>query len=326
MSFKMVFLPPNSQHDLDFIARLQDSVPDANLVAPADEDAAVEQLADADAAFGTMNPRLVAAAPDLRWLQAPAAAPPAGYYFDELIAHHTQVTNFREIYNDHISVHIVAMMLSFVKHLNIYRDHQRDRNWNKLLGDSYNNIFLPDATVLIVGVGGIGTETARLCKALGSKVVGVDARWESPGANEYVDEMRDPSDLDNVLPDADFVVLTIPHTPQTEGLFDASKFALMKNTTIFINIGRGMTTKLDDLNAALRNGDIGGAGLDVYEIEPLPADHPLWDAPNTILTPHIAADEGRYLGERRYQVVSDNMRRFAAGEPLRNLVDKQNWF
>ena len=326
MPYKMVFLPPNSQHNIDFMARLQDSVPDATVVAPPDEDAAVKELADADAAFGTMNPRLVAAATSLKWLQAPAAAPPAGYYFDELIIHPVQVTNFREIYNDHISVHIVAMMLSFVKHLNVYRDHQRDRNWNKLLGDSYNNIFLPEATVLVVGVGGIGTETARLCKALGTTVVGVDARWEAPGAREHVDEMRDPSELNDVLPEADFVVLTIPHTPQTEGLFDASKFALMKNTAIFINIGRGMTTKLDDLNAALRNGEIGGAGLDVYEIEPLPADHPLWDAPNTILTPHIAADEGRYLGERRYEVVSDNMRRFAAGEPLRNLVDKENWF
>ena len=326
MPYKMVFLPPNSQHNIDFMTRLQDSVPEATLVAPSDEDAAVKELADADAAFGTMNPRLVAAASKLKWLQAPAAAPPAGYYFDELIKHPVQVTNFREIYNDHISVHIVAMMLSFVKHLNVYRDHQRDRNWNKLLGDHYNNIFLPDATVLIVGVGGIGTETAKLCKALGTTIVGVDARWEAPGAKEHVDEMRDPSDLDDVLPEADFVVLTIPHTPQTEGLFDSSKFALMKNTAIFINIGRGMTTKLDDLNAALRNGDIGGAGLDVYEIEPLPADHPLWDAPNTILTPHIAADEGRYLGERRYEVVSDNMRRFAAGEPLRNLVDKENWF
>ena len=326
MPFKMVFLPPNSQQNLEFVARLQDSVPDANLVAPADEDEAVAELADADAAFGTMNPRLVAAAPNLKWLQAPAAAPPAGYYFDELIAHPTQVTNFREIYNDHISVHIVAMMLSFVKHLNIYRDHQRDRNWRTLVGEQYNNIFLPESTVVIVGVGGIGSETARLCQALGSKVIGIDARWEAPGARDHVDEMREPTELDDVLPEGDFVVLTIPHTPQTEGLFDASKFALMKTTGIFINIGRGMTTKLDDLNHALRNGIIGGAGLDVYEIEPLPSDHPLWDAPNTILTPHIAADEGRHLGERRYEVVSDNMRRFAAGEPLRNLVDKENWF
>ena len=326
MPFKMVFLPPNSRSNLEFVARLQDSIPDANLVAAENEDEAVAQLADADAAFGTMNPRLVAAAPNLRWLQAPAAAPPAGYYFDELIAHPTQVTNFREIYNDHISVHIVSMMLSFVKHLNIYRDHQRERNWQPLVGEQYNSIFLPESTVVIVGVGGIGSETARLCKALGCKVIGIDARWEAPGSREHVDEMREPSELDEALPQGDFVVLTIPHTPQTEGIFDASKFALMKNTAIFINIGRGMTTKLDDLNDALRNGVIGGAGLDVYEIEPLPSEHPLWDAPNTILTPHIAADEGRHLGERRYEVVADNMRRFAAGEPLRNLVDKENWF
>ncbi len=326
MPYKMVFLPPNSQHNLDLMARLQDSVPDATLVAPVDEDAAVAELADADAAFGTMNPRLVAAASKLRWLQAPAAAPPAGYYFDELIDHPLQVTNFREIYNDHISVHILAMMLSFVKHLNLYSDHQRERNWAKLLGDGYNSVFLPESSVLIVGVGGIGTETARLCKAFGCTVIGIDARWESPGANTHVDEMHDPDSLDEQLPRADFVVLTIPHTPQTEGLFDASKFALMKDSAIFINIGRGMTTKLDDLNDALRKGQIGGAGLDVYEIEPLPANHPLWDAPNTILTPHIAADEGRHLLERRYEVVADNMRRFADGEPLRNLVDKANWF
>ena len=326
MPFKMVFLPPNRDHTRDLITRLQDSVPEADIVAPEDEDAAVQELADADAAFGTMNPRLVAASTKLRWLQAPAAAPPAGYYFDELIAHPVQVTNFREIYNDHISVHIVAMLLSFVKHLHLYRDHQLERNWLSLGGEDFNQIFLPESTALIIGVGGIGSETARLCKALGMRVVGVDARWEAPGAETNCDETHDPSELDSLLPEADFVILTIPHTPGTEGLFDASKFKLMKNSAIFINIGRGMTTKLDDLNEALRSGEIGGAGLDVYEIEPLPADHPLWDAPNTILTPHVAAEEGRHLGERRYEVISDNMRRFEAGELLRNTVDKANWF
>lgn len=326
MSFKMVFLPPNSEHSHDLIARLQDSVPDVVIVAADDEDDAVLELRDADAAFGTMNPRMVAAASKLRWLQAPAAAPPAGYYFPELIEHPVEVTNFREIYNDHISVHIVAMVLSFVKHLHIYRDHQRDHLWQGLRGAEYNQIFLPESTALIVGVGGIGSETARLCNALGMSVIGVDARWENSDARGNVHEMHGPDELDELLPDADFVILTIPHTPETEGMFNSEKFDLMKESAIFINIGRGMTTKLDDLNDALRSGSIGGAGLDVYEIEPLPSDHPLWDAPNTILTPHVAAEEGRHLGERRYEVISDNMRRFAAGKPLRNLVDKSNWF
>ena len=121
------------------------------------------------------------------------------------------------------------------------------------------------------------------------------------------------------------MILTIPHTPQTEGLFDAAKLRLMKPTAYFINIGRGMTTRLDDLNAALRDGTIAGAGLDVYEIEPLPADHKLWTMPGVLLTPHTAG-HGPYLDERRFAVLSDNTRRFLAGQELRNIVDKSRWF
>ena len=123
-----------------------------------------------------------------------------------------------------------------------------------------------------------------------------------------------------------YVVLTIPHTPQTEGMFDRSKFKLMKKSAIFINIGRGMTTKLDDLADSLEAGEIAGAGLDVYENEPLPADHRLWSMPNTILTPHIAAHGGAHLEERRYEIILENVNHLLKGEPLRNVVDKTNWF
>ena len=156
------------------------------------------------------------------------------------------------------------------------------------------------------------------------QVIGIDARREEKP--EWVDDMFGPKSLEDQLPKADFVVLTIPHTPETEGLMDSSKFTLMKDSALFINIGRGMTTKLDDLNAALRSGSIAGAALDVYENEPLPRDHPLWDAPNTILTPHIAAQGGRHLAERRYEIVLENFRNFSAGKPLRNEVDKAVWF
>ncbi|MEE8046179.1 MAG: D-2-hydroxyacid dehydrogenase [Dehalococcoidia bacterium] len=323
MANKFVFLPPQSDLFAKWIPRLLDSAPGWEIATPESDEDAIRELADADAAFGTMTPSLLAAAPQLGWLQAPAAAPPAGFYFDELTAHPTKVTNFREIYNDHISVQILAYILSFTKHYNIYRDQQREHKYEPLK-PPYHDIFLPESTVLIVGVGGIGSETARLCKAVGMHVLGIDARREDKP--EWVDDMFGPDQLDDQLPKADFVVLTIPHTPATEGLFDSSKFALMKDSTIFINIGRGMTTKLDDLNAALRSGAIAGAALDVYEIEPLPADHPLWDAPNTILTPHTAAIGGANLEERRYEIVLENFRKFAAGEPLRNEVDKANWF
>jgi phosphoglycerate dehydrogenase-like enzyme len=214
-------------------------------------------------------------------------------------------------------------LLSFAKHLNIYRDQQREHKWEPLSAPYHTN-FLPESTVLIVGLGGIGAETARLCAAFGMKVIGTDARRESKP--EWVDEMGSSDDLDKFLPLADYVVLTIPHTPQTEGMFNRSKFKLMKKSAIFINIGRGMTTKLDDLADALEAGDIAGAGLDVYEIEPLPSDHRLWGMDNTILTPHIAAQGGAHLDERRYEIIAENVRHLLNGEPLRNVVDKANWY
>ncbi len=320
---KFVFLPPQSDLFAEWIPRLLDSAPGWDIAAPETDAEAKLELGNADAAFGTMTPDLIACAPNLRWLQAPAAAPDAGYYFDELIAHETKVTNFREIYNDHISVQILTYILSFTKHSHLYRDFQREREWHPL-DAPHHEIFLPESTVLIIGIGGIGTETARLCKAIGIKVIGIDARREEKP--EWVDDMFGPKSLEDQLPKADFVVLTIPHTPETEGLMDSSKFTLMKDSAIFINIGRGMTTKLDDLNAALRSGSIAGAALDVYENEPLPRDHPLWDAPNTILTPHIAAQGGRHLAERRYEIVLENFRNFSTGKPLRNEVDKAVWF
>ena len=321
---KMVFIPPTSPTVLTWANRLQAAVPSVDISMPGSDAEAIAELQNADAAFGTMNPNLLAAATQLRWLQAPAAAPPAGFYFDELIAHPTKVTNFRGIYNDHISYHILGMMLSFTKHLHDYRDQQRRKEWHPLHGPGYNEIYLPEACVLIVGVGGIGAETAKLCKAIGMRVLGTDARITQAPA--CIDELHPAQALPQLLPEADFVVTTIPHTPQSEGMFNADCFQRMKRTAIFINIGRGMTTRLDDLNEALRSGEIAGAGLDVFEIEPLPASHPLWDAPNTLITPHTAVLEAAHLDERRYAIVEENLRRFASGDALVNEVEKATWF
>ena len=122
MAHKFVFLPPHSPLGSQGIPRLLDSAPGWSIVAPESEEDTRRERADADAAFGTMDPELIAAAPNLRWLQAPAAAPDTGYYFDELISHPTKVTNFREIYNDQISVHLLAYILNFPKHTRLNRD------------------------------------------------------------------------------------------------------------------------------------------------------------------------------------------------------------
>ena len=321
MKFKLVFLPPQGDRSREMAAQLADEVPEANVVVAETQEDAKREIVDAQAAFGTLKPDVLREAKQLAWLQAPAAAPTAGYYTPELIAHPVVVTNLRGIFNDRIPAHIMAYVLHFARGLHIYAPQQREGVWRPHGEESV--VYLPRATALIVGVGNIGAETARLCAAFGMRVIGVDARRTD--APEGVSALHPAEALDSLLPEADFVILTIPHTPSTEGLFNAERFARMKRTVFFVNIGRGMTTKLDALNDALRSGTIAGAGIDVYEIEPLPKEHPLWTAPNAILTPHVA-DRGPDLDPARVAVITENARRFAAGQPLMNVVDKASWF
>lgn len=318
----LLMLPPQTVTTRAWAARVAAEVPQLSVVVAEDEADAARVIADADAAFGTMPAALLAKAGRLRWLQAPQAAPPAGYYYPALIEHPVAVTNFREIYNDHISAHVMAYVLAFARGLHHYLPRQARREWKREPNDT-GVVHLPDATMLIVGVGGIGAETARLAAAFGMHVIGVDARRKD--APPGVAELHGADWLDALLPRADFVVLTVPHTPATEGFMNRARFQRMKRGAFFVNIGRGMTTRLDDLVAALRAGEIAGAGLDVFEQEPLPADHPLWTMPGVLITPHTAG-VGPYLDDRRLGILIENCRRFVAGQPLRNVVDKAAWF
>jgi phosphoglycerate dehydrogenase-like enzyme len=322
-AFKFVMLPPQNELYRSWAARLAAEVPDARIVLAEDEAAAAREIVDADAAFGWLPAELLAKARKLRWLQAPQAAPAAGYYYPALIEHPVKVTNFREIFNDHISAHIMAFVLAFARGLHVFIPQQLRHEWKKTAQEAGDVVHLPEATALIVGVGGIGAETARLLAAFGVRVLATDARRTT--APEGVAELHKPEALDELLPRADFVILTVPHTPATEGFFNREKFARMKPTAFFINIGRGMTTRLDDLVDALNAKQIAGAALDVYEIEPLPADHPLWTMPNVLLTPHMAG-HGPYLNDRRYEIMAENCKSFGAGKTLRNVVDKGSWF
>jgi phosphoglycerate dehydrogenase-like enzyme len=321
-TFKFVMLPPQSEVTRDWGRRLAEAMPEVRVVLAEDQATAEREIVDAEAAFGWLTRDLLAKAKRLRWLQAPQAAPAAGYYYPELIAHSLAVTNFREIFNDHISAHIMAFVLAFARGLHVYIPQQLRREWKKSRENS-GVVHLPEATALIVGVGGIGAETARLAAAFGMTVLATDARQTTAPAG--VAELHRPEALDALLPRADFVILTVPHTPATEGFMHRARFQRMKRSAFFINIGRGMTTKLDDLVAALNAGEIAGAALDVFEQEPLPAEHPLWTMPNVLLTPHMAG-WGPYLDDRRYQIVVDNCRAFLDGRALRNVVDKGAWF
>lgn len=322
MAATLLMLPPQTSTTREWAKRLAAAQPNVSVIVAENETDAAGAIARADAAFGTVSPTLLKAASRLRWIQAPQAAPPAGWYYPELIAHPAVVTNFREIFNDHIGAHIMAFVLAFARGLHRYLPQQLNREWLPAPLDT-GVIHLPEATALIVGVGGIGAETARLAAAFGMQVLGVDTRRQvaPPGAAE----LHPAAALDSLLPRADFVVLTVPHTPSTEGFMNRARFQRMKRSAFFVNIGRGMTTRLDDLVAALNAGEIAGAALDVFEQEPLPSNHPLWTTKGVLITPHTAG-YGPYLDDRRYDILLDNCRRFLAGEPLRNVVDKASWF
>ena len=329
-NFKITFLPStkdNFSYDElleSWAKKLSDSEPYLEVAIPRSKEDAKRELIDSEAVYGVLTEELFPYAEKIEWLQAPQAAPPADFYFDDLADHSLIATNFKGIYNDHISSHILAMILSFSRSLHTYIRQQYEKNWNPLELPLGSTRYLPESTILIIGIGGIGEETAYYCSTLGMKVIGIDSkRQEKPS---FIQEIEKPGQLLNKAKAADFIVSTVPHTPETEGQFNLNFFKAMKTSAFFINIGRGMTTVLDDLLLALNQEEISGAGLDVYETEPLPKSHKLWDNPKVILTPHVAAHDVPYLDERRFEIIEKNCRLFSKERELFNIVDKKLWF
>ena len=318
----LVLLPPHSEATAAWPQRLTAEVPGLRILRPETSEQAAEALRSADAAYGVLPAELLRSADRLRWLQAPQAGPDRGFYHEALVEHPVQVTNMRDTYTDHVATHALALVLAMSRGLPRYvRDQERsrwapDREPGAVLA-------LSEATALVVGVGAVGAEVGRLLAAFGTRVVGVDARRTDrpPGFAE----IHPAGALDAHLPEADMVIITVPQTPETEGLFDASRLARCAPTACLVNVGRGPTVHLDALAAALAHGRLAGAALDVFETEPLPADHPLWTRPDVLLTPHVAG-VGPHADERRFAVLLENARRFVAGRDLINVVDKARWF
>jgi phosphoglycerate dehydrogenase-like enzyme len=303
-------------------AGVQAAVPGLDVVVVEPGADARAELSEADAAFGTLTPELLGAAERLRWLQAPGASPPPGYFFAELVAHPVVVTNLRGVYRANLANHVMAFVLAFARGLPWFSVRQRRDEWERSAGQA-GIVDLEACTALIVGVGQVGVEVARRCQAFGLRVTGVDAR--PADVPPVVERLEAPDGLDSLLAEADFVILTVPHTPDTEGMIGRAQLGLMKRSAILVNVGRGATVRLDDLVAALDDGQIGGAALDVFETEPLPSAHPLWSRDNVIITPHVAGFGADTDAEREALLV-DNSRRFAEGRPLRYVVDKEKWF
>ncbi len=302
------------------LTELQNVAGRCELINAGDEVTALANIADADGFFGTLTPALLAQAHKLRWVQAPVAGV-EHYLFAELVNSDVTVTNMAGIYSDQIADHAIMFLLMFARGMNIYFRRQLARNWQP----GVPVIHVSDQTLGVVGLGGIGNEVARRGHALGMRVLAVDAK---PRARpEHVVELWGIDQLDDLLAESDFVVLCVPHTPETAKLFTLSRLQRMKPTAYLINISRGVVIDLADLTHALQKGVIAGAALDVFEIEPLPADHPLWGMENVLITPHMASNlDSPHIPARRMGVVKENLRRFVNDEPLTNVIDKRLWF
>lgn len=322
MTFTLVMVPPHQEETAAWPEKLRQVVPGLRVLRPDTPAETAAALREADAAYGALPEDLLAHAGKLRWLQAPQAGPPPGFYHPKLIEHPVQVTNMRDTYTDHVATHTMALVLALARGIPQYVREQSQSRWAPNW-DSGSVLTLAEVTALVVGVGAIGAEVGRMLSAFGTRVVGIDAR-----RIDTVDgfaEILPVDELASQLGQADIVISTVPHTPETEGLFNAERLAKMQSNAYVVNIGRGPTLHLDALDDALEAGRLAGAALDVFETEPLPAAHPLWQRPNVLLTPHVAG-AGPHSEERRFAVIAENAKRFAAGQPLTNVVDKQNWY
>ena len=324
---KFVFLPPYNAYTKElrdqFAKQISDSFPDLLVETPENDADVLESIKDADAAMGWITPEALKIAQKIKWLHNPDAGPFEGYYYDELVKHPLIMTNPRGIYSDHIGNHIMTYLLALSKRFPDFFEAQRRKEWNQN-ANRHEVIHLNQATVMIVGAGGIGQEVGRLCKAFNMEVIGVDPKFDQL---ENFDEVIKPEQLYDFLGNIDVLVSTVMHTPETQNLFNLKLFKKMKPTSIFINIGRGKTTSLDDLVNALENNIISGAGLDVFEEEPLPKNHKLWNLPGVIITPHVALlDADGIINNRRYEIIQKNIILFNEGKELHNIVDKEKWY
>ena len=281
------------------------------------------------AGYGWVSPDALKHANNLKWLANPDTGSFVnesgrdGWFYKELVEHPVVVTNPRGIYSDHIGNHIMTYLLALSKRFPDFFEAQRRKEWNQN-ANRHEVIHLNQATVMIVGAGGIGQEVGRLCKAFNMEVIGVDPKFDQL---ENFDEVIKPDQLYDFLGNIDVLVSTVMHTPETQNLFNLKLFKKMKPTSIFINIGRGKTTSLDDLVNALENNIISGAGLDVFEEEPLPKNHKLWNLPGVIITPHVALlDADGIITNRRYEIIQKNIILFNEGKELHNIVDKEKWY
>ncbi|MBM3215443.1 D-2-hydroxyacid dehydrogenase [Candidatus Poribacteria bacterium] len=300
-------------------ARLHSLAPSARFETFADRDEMLAKLPTADALYGA-SPRddILVKCPRLKWLHMRSAGVDK-HIPDALSARGITLTKGSGAYDIPISEHILAMMLALARGLPRYIRNQSESRWDRGGGI----LQLHGRTLGVYGMGSIGTELGRKARALGMVVHGIALRPRTKPS--FARALWTPDRLDDLLALSDHLAVCVPLTAATEKLFGAREFGLMKPTAFFYNIGRGGTVVQEALIDALRSGGIAGAGLDVTDPEPLPMDSPLWSMPNVVVTPHVSGTSDG-TDARADRIVLENIRRFATGEPLLNVVSYEHGY
>lgn len=297
-------------------SRLKEALPGAEYYFTSIGEVTEEQVQQAEIILGNVPPEMIQKSQRLLWLHLNSAGYDP-YVKEGILGSHTILTTSSGAYGKAVSEHMFAMLLALMKKLHRYRDDQKQHIW----GEEGEVVSIGDAVILILGAGDIGKHFAKQAHALGAYVIGVKRSLEK--CPPCMDELHVNKELKELLPRADAVVSFLPSTNESRGLFNKDLFALMKKGSYFVNGGRGDLVCTEDLCDALESGHLAGAALDVTDPEPLPKDHRLWDVPNAFITPHVS---GFYhLPETLRNVVAictENVRRYHAGEPLRNVVKR----
>jgi phosphoglycerate dehydrogenase-like enzyme len=303
------------------LGEIQASGEGMQLIAVRNAEEMAAQAANADAIIGGDNlvcdERVLAAAKNVRWVGVLSAGVEECLGKKALERPGVVVTNMRAVAGPVMAEHSIALAYALARSLHVSVGRQANEGWNRNFAGSSPQ-SLNGKTMLVAGLGGIGLEVARRAHALGMKVIAT--RASSKEGPDFVSYVGLSDELPALIGQADVVVSALPLVPATTKLFDAKMFARMKKTAYFINVGRGGSVVTDDLVAALNNGTIAGAGLDVTEPEPLPKDHALWKARNIIITPHMSAQSDLGQGTRQL-ILREQLRRFAAGDKMLSVVD-----
>jgi len=304
--------------DPALLPALQAVAPGVELVPAKDAAEAAKLAGGVDAVLGFCTPEVLAAGTKIRWIQVYWAGVERCVSLPALAERNILLTNMQRVAAPVMAEHVLAMMLAFTRGLDFYILERSAARWTRELPPPAKLTALEGKTVLVVGLGGIGTEVAKRAYALGMRVVATRASGRD--GPPFVSYVGLPDELRKLAGEADFIVNTTPLTPATTGVFDAGFFAAAKQGAYFVNVGRGRSVVQADLVDALKSGRIAGAGLDVTDPEPLPADHPLWKFPNVIITPHVSADSDADQ-QVRFAILRENLRRYVAGEKMLSVVD-----